>query len=191
MNSVSIAPSTIDVANVDAARPELARHALRERAQCMLRAREGGEVRRAAQARRGAGVEDRAPAARDHAFGDFAAVQEAAQASHLPDLEVLARGFFQDAARHVGADVEDQHLDRADVALDRLDERDHVFFLARVRAIAVGTASGARDVLEQRLQLVGFAPRHAGGEPPRAKRRAIAPPVASPAPMTSATAVES
>ena len=79
-------------------------------------------------------------------------------------------------------------LDRPDVALDLLDERDHLLLLARVAAERTRAAAGALDLAHQRLELV--QPSAAPGQatkPSRAKRAAIAPPVASPAPTMSAT----
>src|SRR5579859_6855995 len=56
-----------EVLDVDALRRELAGEALREAAQRELRHREGRRLRVALDARRGAGEEDRAEAARQHA----------------------------------------------------------------------------------------------------------------------------
>ena len=84
------------VRDVDALRPELARHALRQRAQRVLGAGEGGEAGAAAHAGGGAGEQDGAAAARHHGLGDLAAHQEAGEAGHLPDLEVDARGRLAD-----------------------------------------------------------------------------------------------
>ena len=153
MNSVSIAPSTTTWATWMFSRPQFARHALGQGPQRMLGAGERGEVRRAAQPGGGTGEEDRAATASDHPSRHFAAVQEAAEAGHLPDLEVLARRFVEDARRHVGADVEHQHFDGADVALDAVDERDHFVFVACIGAEAVSRAPGRPDRRQQRLEL--------------------------------------
>src|SRR3954466_13878467 len=103
-----------------------------------------------------------APRARHHALRDLAAIQEAAEAGHLPDLVVLARGLFEDAGGHVGADVEDHRLDRADVALDLVDQRDHRLFVASIRGVGARLAAGLAYLVDERRELVGAAPRHAG-----------------------------
>ena len=64
----------------------------------------------------------------------------------------------------VGADVEDGDLDRRDLALDVRDERLDVDLLARVGAEAVRLAAVGADLRDQRLELVGAAPRDAGDE---------------------------
>src|SRR2546428_10630262 len=148
-----------DVRNVDALGAELARHALRESAQRVLGAGECREVGGAADARRRTGEEDRAAAAHHHLAGDLTRVQEAAERGHLPDLHVLARRLFQNAAGHVGADVEHHHLDGAALLFDLVDERDHVLLLARIAAIAECLAAGGTDALHGRLELVGRATR--------------------------------
>ena len=150
--------------HVDALRPELARHALRERAQRVLCAGEGGEVLPPADGGRRAGVEDRAAPARHHPPRHLAAHEKAAEAGHLPDLEVLARGLLEDARRHVGADVERGDLDRSDVALDLLDERDHLLLFSRVTTEGTGAAAVGLDLGDERAELVRRAPDHAGDE---------------------------
>ena len=150
------------MSDMDVSRPQFARHALRQGAHAVLGAGEGGEVGGAAQAGGSAGEEDGAALAGNHAPGHRLGGEEGREAGHLPDLEVLARGFLEDAARHVGADVEDEGLDRADVALDALDQRGDLLFLARVGGEAVGLTTGGTDLVDQRLQLVGAAPGHAG-----------------------------
>ncbi|MNP30509.1 hypothetical protein D3C76_1235840 [compost metagenome] len=142
------------VGHVHAARAEFPRHALGQRADAVLGAGEGGEVGRAAQAGGGAGEQDGAALAGDHAPGHLAAAEEAGEAGHFPDLEVLARGLVEDAAGHVGADVEDEGLDRADVALDGFHQLDDFLFLARIGGEAMGLAALGTDGVHQRLQLV-------------------------------------
>ena len=80
---------------------------------------------------------------------------------HLPDLAVDALGRLGDAEAHVGADVEDGDLDRRDLALDVRNQRLDVDLLARVGGKAVRLAAFGADRLDQGLELVGSAPRHA------------------------------
>ena len=125
---------------------------------------ECGEAGRAAQARRGAGEEDGAAAARHHHLGDLAAHQEAGERTHLPHLAVHALGGLGDAEAHVGADVEDGDFDRPDVALDRRDQLGHLGLVACIGTEAARLAAVGLDAIDQRLQLVGRAPRDAGDE---------------------------
>src|SRR5207253_7702605 len=73
----------------------------------------------------------------------------------------LAPGLFEDAARHIGAEVEHEHLDGTDLRLDLLDECDNFFFLAGIGTKAVGLAILVADLFEQRRNLLGIAARGA------------------------------
>ena len=115
-----------------------------------------------AHASGGTGEQNRASLALGHALGHFTGIEKAGEAGHFPDLEILARGFFENAARHVGADVEDERFDRADLAFDLLDQRNHVLFLARIAGKTVGFAAVGLDGVHQRLEFVGAAPGDAG-----------------------------
>ena len=83
--------------------------------------------------------------------------QKAGETAHLPNLVILARGFFENARRNIGADVEHEHVDRPDVAFDRLDQRHDLIFFARVRAERMRDPTGLLDLCDQRRQLVGIA----------------------------------
>ena len=58
----------------------------------------------------------------------------------------------------------DRDLDRADIALDLVDQRDRRLFLARVGAEGARFAAVGLDLFDQRFELVGVAARDAGGE---------------------------
>src|SRR6185369_13405973 len=150
-----------DVRDMDVLRAELARHALGERAKRMLGARERAEPCRAAQRRRGAGKQDRPAFARSHAARNRLRRKERREARHLPDLEILARRLVEDAARHVGADVEDVDFDRSDAGLDALDELRNLLFLSRIGREAFGFAAGFPDLANERLELAAVAARNA------------------------------
>jgi len=92
--------------------------------------------------------------------------REAAEAGHLPDLEVLARGLFQNAAGRVGANVEHQHFDGADGGFNLLDQGHHLFLLAGVRCKAVRCTAFRPDLFQQGLQLVQAAACRTGGITP-------------------------
>jgi len=128
----------------------------------VLGAREGGETRRAAQARGGAGEYHCPTTPAGHAPRHGLARQEAGKAGHFPDLGILARALVEDAARHVGADVEDEHIDVADPLLDVRDQRLDFVLLARVGTEAMCLATPRADRIDERLQLVGAAARDAG-----------------------------
>jgi len=128
---------------------------------CIQRPGKGAEAGRTARAGGRAGEDDRAAATRLHHLGDFAAQQEVRQRRHLPDLTADPFGGVGDVEAHVGADVEHRDLDRPDVAFDARHQCEHIVSLARVRAEGVRRAAGRDDTVDQRLQLVGAAPRHA------------------------------
>ncbi|KAF5292566.1 hypothetical protein FQR65_LT20262 [Abscondita terminalis] len=150
------------VGHMDAAWPQFACHALGECAQTVLGAREGRKALAAAQAGGGAREQDGAAPARQHGLGRLAAHEKPRKAGHLPDLEVHACRGVRDAESHIGADVEDCHLDGGDLGLDLLDQGHHLLFLARVQGKAVGLAAVLADAVDQRLQLVGIPASDAG-----------------------------
>ena len=128
----------------------------------MLGAGEGGKPRASAQAGGGSGEQDSAAVTRDHPLGDFPCVQEAGEARHLPDLEVLACGFFQNAARHIGADVEDERFNRSQLGFDLLDQSDHVLFFTCITGKTMGFTARQLNAVYQGLQFVGAATGDAG-----------------------------
>jgi hypothetical protein len=129
----------------------------------MLAAGEGREATAAAQARRGAGEQHGAAAARHHGLRGLARRQEASEGRHLPDLAVDAGRRVADVEAHVAADVEDEDLDVADLGLDLAEQFYHLLLVARVGAEGVDLAALAGDLSHQVLQLVGAAPCHHGG----------------------------
>ena len=145
--------------HMDALRAQLARHALGQGPQRMLGARKGRKARRTAQGCRGAGEQDGAAPASHHAPRRGLRVQKAAEAGHLPDLEVLAGRLIEHAARHVGADVEHQHLDGPVLSLDALEQGLHLVLLAGIAGIAMRLATFGTDAVHQGPQLVGTAAR--------------------------------
>lgn len=151
--------------DVNVSRAQFTGHALGQRAQGMLGPGEGGEPSSASGASRGTGEEDRAALAHHHPPGNRLCGQEAGEAGHFPDLEILAGRFLENAARHIGADIEDKRLDRANVALDGLDQLRHLFFLAGIGAKTMGLAARSADLVHQGLQLLGLASCDAGGVP--------------------------
>ena len=82
----------------------------------------------------------------------LAAGQEAREAGHLPDLRVDARGGLDDAEADVAADVEDGDLDRADVALDPLEQRDDLLLPAGVGPERERAAARGLDRRDERLR---------------------------------------
>src|SRR3546814_2896890 len=111
-----------DMRDMDALRPQFARHRLGEHPQRRLGPRKGREARSAAQARRRAGEEDGAAAARRHALRRLAPHQETGEARHFPDLGVDAHARLADREIYVPADVEHRDLDRADLCLDLVEQ---------------------------------------------------------------------
>lgn len=96
----------------------------------------------------------------------LAAHQEAAEACHFPDLGVDAHRRVDDREIHIRADVEHRDLDRADLGLDLIEQRNHRFFHARVGGEGARLMPVVADLLREGFQLLGvaFAAVDAGGE---------------------------
>lgn len=109
-----------------------------------------------------AGEQDCAALTLNHAPGHRLRGEETGKAGHFPDLEVLAWGFLENAARHIRTDIEDKCLNRTYITLDSLYQFGHLLFLARIRAKTVGLAASGVYFLQQRLQFVGLATGYAG-----------------------------
>ena len=148
MKAPSIAPSMTTWPTWTPFGPSSRARALRQRPKPVLRAGEGREAGGAAHARGRAGEEDRAPAARSHHARRLAARQEAGEAGHLPDLGIDLGRRLEHGKTHVGADVEDEDLDRPDRLLDRRDEGGDVGFVARIEPEGVRFAAAGADALE-------------------------------------------
>ena len=114
MNAVSIAPSTITCPTWMFCGPSSRAIACASARSACFAPAERREPRAAPHAGGGAGEQDRAAPALHHASRHGLRREKPAEARQLPDLQVLARGLLQHAARHVGAHVEDEHLDGAD-----------------------------------------------------------------------------
>src|SRR5206468_3001350 len=95
-------------------------------------------------------------------LGHLAAHEKATETGHLPHLEIDAGRRLADRKAHVGADVEGSDLDGADLALDGLDQRDHLLLFPRVRSEGARLAALALDAGDEGSELVRVAPRHAG-----------------------------
>jgi hypothetical protein len=134
-----------------------------------------------------AGEQDGATAARHHDLGHLAAHQEAGKAAHLPHLEVDAGGGLADGKRTLAPMLKAATSMGADLALDGVDERHHLLLLAGIRAEGAGLAALALDAATKGASLSALRRVTQAVKPSRANLRAIAPPVASPAPMTRAT----
>jgi hypothetical protein len=157
---------------VDPFRPQFAGHALRERAQRELRAREGREARAAAKARGGAGEEDRAASPGNHPLRRGAPGEEAAEAAELPDLAVHVGRCFDERPARVGAGVVEAHLHRPDLALGVLEQRLDVRLAARVHAHRPDRRARRGQLFDEWRGSLRTAPRDddgmaAGREPAR------------------------
>ena len=123
-------------------------------------------------------------AALAHRARDLAAGQESSQRGHLPNLGIDPRRRLDDGKAHIGANVEDENLDRADLALDPLDQRHDIVFDARVEPERVSLAAFRADRLSQLVDRLGMTrpPRHADAKAvPREGARDRGPePVAGP-----------
>ena len=91
-------------------------------------------------------------AALEHAAGHLAAHQEAGETAHLPDLAVDAGGRLGDRKVYIGANIEDRHLDRRNVALDLFHQGDHRLFVARIRRQGDGFMPVGADAFGQIFQ---------------------------------------
>jgi hypothetical protein len=57
---------------------------------------------------------------------------------HFPHLAVDPRGGVADRKVHIGADVEDHHLQRSDLGFDGVHQGTHLIFVTGVAAEATG-----------------------------------------------------
>jgi hypothetical protein len=179
-----------DMGDMDALRSQFAGETLRERPERVLRSGEGGEARAASDAGGRAREQHRAAAAFDHSARRLAARQESGERRHLPHFGIDLRRRLDDRETHIGADVEDEHLDRADLALDPFDERCYIAFDARVEPECVSLAALRADRLRQivdRLS-VSWAPGDADAKalPREGARNRSAEPIACPDNQTDA-----
>jgi hypothetical protein len=146
-----------EMRDVDVLWAELARHALRHRAQAGLGAGERRIADAAAHARGRAGEEDAALAAWQHQPGGLAPAEEAGIAGELPDLAKYALRRFQQRKIDVSADVEDADFERR-VRIGGLQKGGDVLFLARIEPARHDLAAGGFDIADERRELVGVAP---------------------------------
>ena len=123
----------------------------------MLAAGERREARAAAQRRGRAGEQDRPAPAGHHALRRLAAGEKARKRGQLPDLAVFARRLVADLARHIRTDVEYRDLDRADLGLDAVEERDHGILVARVAADRHTAPAVGRYARGERRERIGVA----------------------------------
>src|ERR1700733_10674500 len=127
----------------------------------MLRAGECGKARAPADAGGCAGEENRAAAAFDHSPRRLAAGQEPRERRHFPNFGINLCRCLDDRKTHIRPDIEDEDLDRADLALDPLDERHNVGFDARVEPERMSLAALRADRLRQLVDRPGM-PRPPG-----------------------------
>ncbi len=122
---------------MDSVRAELARQALRDRAQAVLGGGEGGKAIAAAYAGGGAGENDGTPAPWHHHTRRFPACEKARKTGHFPDFVKHPRGGFANAELYIRTDVEDDNADRSDLSFDFVKQRGGFGFFARVRSKGV------------------------------------------------------
>src|SRR6202142_3218054 len=146
-----------DMGHVDALRTQFASETLRQRPERVLRAGEGGKAGGPADTRGRAREQHRTAAAFDHSPRRLAACEEPRERRHLPNLGIDPRRRLDDRETHIGADIEDEHLDRADLALDPFDERRDIVFDARVEPARVSLATLRTDRLSQLVDRLGIS----------------------------------
>src|SRR6185437_4514060 len=151
------------VRDVDALRPELARHRLHQQAQAALGGVEGGEPRPAAQRARGTGEDHRAAADGRQAAHRLAAEQEAGEATDPPGvLEVLHR-HLAEVDGGVVAHVEDEQVGRPAVVVVghcRIEQADHLVLPGAVDREGRRCPALLADRVDHRLDLL----RRAAGD---------------------------
>ena len=99
----------------------------------------------------------------DHQARGFAPRKKARITGHLPNLAEHAPGRLYERKVHVGADIEDAHLERRGL-LRILDEGDQVVFLARIERAPDDPAAMGLDFRNQRRELVALAAARKGVE---------------------------
>ncbi|MNL30638.1 hypothetical protein D3C87_1523860 [compost metagenome] len=137
-----------DMGDVNVHRPQLTGHALRQGTDAVLGAGERGKSCSASHAGGCASEQYRSVLTLGHANGHFTGVEKTRETGHFPDLEILAGGFFQNAARHVGADVENECFDGADLAFNLLDQCHHIVLFARIASKAMGFTAVGQDCVD-------------------------------------------
>jgi hypothetical protein len=144
-----------EVGDVDVLRRELAGHRLGERAQPGLGRRESRIALAPAQRGGGAGEEDRAAAVRQHAPSRLPPGKEAGEAGHLPHLAEHPLRRVEERELNVGADVEDDQLERG-VGIGGGEEAGDVGLVAGIQRMAGEGAARGRNLLAERHQLVAL-----------------------------------
>src|SRR6202042_1711173 len=124
----------------------------------MLRAGECATAPAPAAAGGCAGEENRAAAAFDHSPRRLAAGQEPRERRHFPNFGINLCRCLDDRETHIRPDIEDEDLDRADLALDPLNECHNVGFDARVEPECVSLAALRADCLRHFFDLLGIPP---------------------------------
>ena len=146
-----------EMRDMDSLGPKFARRTLRQSPQRVLGASEGGIADAAAHTCGRAGDEDRARAAWNHHARRLAHGEKAGERRHLPYLAIDPFGRVGQTEAHIGADVGDDDFERPEIALDGVEQRDHLAFLARVKGIGARRGARRAQIAGQRLQRLGVA----------------------------------
>ncbi len=128
-----------------------------------------------------------AATARHHGLGRFARRQETGEGGHLPDLAVDAAVVSRISKRTLPPMLKTKTSMSPISVFDLAEQFHDLFLVARVRAER-WTLPPSRVISATRCFSLSALRRVATAvQPSRAKRRAIAPPAASPAPITTQT----
>src|SRR5690606_32486173 len=134
-------------------RSQLARHALRNRAQAEFGAGEGSITDTATQTCRSASEKDGAASMRQHQARSLAADEKARIAAHFPDLAENAPGRVQQREIDIGADVENAGLKRR-VRIGIAEKPRYLILVARIEAAPHADAALRLDFRHKGLKLV-------------------------------------
>jgi hypothetical protein len=184
---LGVDPTIYDnMSNVDILWAKFSRHTLCQRSQSVFGTGESGESGATANACGRAGKHNRAALASKHIARRLAATEKACVTGYFPDFEKLFAIGLQQPHRDVGTDVKHHNVYFTNARFDRGEELFYGIFAARIATkIERGSAISGK-FSDQCVELFAMA---SGVNPFWENLRMMALPMASPAPIISATLV--
>lgn len=174
---------------VDILWAEFSRHTLCQRSQSVFGTGESGESRATANACGRAGKYNRATLAFKHIARRLAATEKACVTGHFPDFEKLFAIGLQQPHRDVGTNVKHHNIYFTNARFDRGKELFYGIFAARIATKIERRSAIGGKFSDQCVELFATASGATDGKSLLGNLRMMALPMASPAPIISATLV--